>query len=565
MSKTETDEVHDIAEDPVPSHSHNYPVVAEGTGKTAGEGSKEKTVYNAELYAALQESKIEKWSKASKHLYFSIFIAFCCACANGYDGSLMGSITAMKHFEDTFHSGLTGHKVSVMTSLYSVGSICATPFAAGTSDKWGRRTGMVCGAIGIVIGAIIAATSNTLAQITVGRFVLGAGIQFMTVAAPAYSIEIAPPHWRGRCTGFYNCGWFGGSLPAAFICFGCQYIDSDYSWKVPLILQCFTCLIVLSCVWFIPESPRYLFAKGREEEAIEFLVKYHGNGDRNSRLVLLEVEEIRESIRQEQADKQLAWWDYRPLFLTHDGRWRSSQVLMMGVFGQFSGNGLGYFNAAIFSQLGIKTTSAQLGYNILYQCLSCIGALTAMSLTDKMPRRPVLVFGTLACAITLACNAGLDVGLNKYAVDIDGTSTIVGHASYGRGALAFYNLFGVVNSFAYTPLQGVLPAEALDTTRRAKGLAFYGFLTGMLGFINTYCTPIAESNIGYKYIWVFVGWDVVESILWYFFCVEAQGRTLEELEWIYDQPNPVKASKHFDKVIVQADGTVTEKIIDRSA
>jgi hypothetical protein len=43
--------------------------------------------------------------------------------------------------------------------------------------------------------------------------------------------------------------------------------------------------------------------------------------------------------------------------------------------------------------------------------------------------------------------------------------------------------------------------------------------------------------------------------------VESQGRTLEELEWVYDQPNPVKASKHVDKVIVQADGRVTEKII----
>jgi hypothetical protein len=44
------------------------------------------------------------------------------------------------------------------------------------------------------------------------------------------------------------------------------------------------------------------------------------------------------------------------------------------------------------------------------------------------------------------------------------------------------------------------------------------------------------------------------------YSVEAQGRTLEELEWVYQQPNPVKASQSFDKVVVQADGTVTEKI-----
>lgn len=77
----------------------------------------------------------------------------------------------------------------------------AAPFAAILSDRLGRRKAMFVGAIIIVVGAIIVATSNTLAQFVVGRFVLGTGIQVMTVAAPAYAVEISPPHWRGRCTG----------------------------------------------------------------------------------------------------------------------------------------------------------------------------------------------------------------------------------------------------------------------------------------------------------------------------------------------------------------------------
>jgi hypothetical protein len=87
-------------------------------------------------------------------------------------------------------------------------------------------------------------------------------------------------------------------------------------------------------------------------------------------------------------------------------------------------------------------------------------------------------------------------------------------------------------------------------------------------------------------VWIFVGWDFIETVLWYFFwwviysiplrlwsyqlsntffsrnSVEAQGRTLEELEWVYNQPNPVKASLHVDKVLVRGDGVVTEKIIE---
>lgn len=60
---------------------------------------------------------------------------------------------------------------------------------------------MFSGAWVIILGAIITSTSNHMAQLTIGRFVLGVGIQIMTVAAPAYAIEIAPPHWRGRCAG----------------------------------------------------------------------------------------------------------------------------------------------------------------------------------------------------------------------------------------------------------------------------------------------------------------------------------------------------------------------------
>jgi hypothetical protein len=71
-----------------------------------------------------------------------------------------------------------------------------------------------------------------------------------------------------------------------------------------------------------------------------------------------------------------------------------AQVLMISIFGQFSGNGLGYYNAAIFNNMGITSTAGQLGYNILATSLQAIGGMTGMSLTDKMPRRKVLVIGT---------------------------------------------------------------------------------------------------------------------------------------------------------------------------
>ncbi len=89
--------------------------------------------------------------------------------------------------------------------------------------------------------------------------------------------------------------------------------------------------------------------------------------------------------------------------------------------------------------------------------------------------------------------------------------------SYGKGALASYFLFNIIFSFTYTPLQGVVATEALETTTRAKGLAASGVLVNAMGFINQFAGPIALGNIGYRYIYVFVGWDCFEALIWYFF------------------------------------------------
>ncbi|KAJ5664377.1 hypothetical protein N7507_005108 [Penicillium longicatenatum] len=545
MSDSKQEEVHGIS-----SVVEDTPQVIAGYGESAKrDGAKTQTVRNAELFAAIKETKIERWSKTSIHLYFCIFVAFLCACANGYDGSLMGSVLAMSHYQEVFKTGLTGEKVSVVTSLYTVGSIVATPFSAVISDKLGRRKCMFVGAWVIIVGSIVIATGMTLAQFVVGRFILGVGIQIMVVSAPAYAVEIAPPHWRGRAVGFYNCGWFGGAIPAAAITYGTNQINSNYQWRIPFICQCFACICVIFCVWFIPESPRWLIAQGREEEAAAFLIKYHGNGDPNARLVRLEIEEMKEGIRIDGIDKR--WWDYRPFITTHSGRWRFAQVIMISVFGQWSGNGLGYFNSTIFNVLGYKSSSMQLLLNLINQIISAIGAGTAVCLTDRMPRRPVLIWGTLACAITMAINAAISL-------PIASTGSI--SATKGQAALAFYYLFNVVFSFTYTPLQGVVPAEALETTTRAKGLALSGFMVSSISFISQFASPIGLGNISTNYFWIFVGWDLVEVGFWYFFCVESQGRTLEELEWVYQQPNPVKASQNLDKIVVQEDGTVTEKI-----
>lgn len=83
--------------------------------------------------------------------------------------------------------------------MYTVGSMVGAFSAGPIADRFGRRVGMFCGGIVIITGMIIVATAHGVSginQLIGGRFVLGWGISIMTVSAPSYVGEIAPPHWR---------------------------------------------------------------------------------------------------------------------------------------------------------------------------------------------------------------------------------------------------------------------------------------------------------------------------------------------------------------------------------
>jgi len=126
----------------------------------------------------------------------------------------------------------------------------------------------------------------------------------------------------------------------------------------------------------------------------------------------------------------------------------------------------------------------------------------------------------------------------------------------GRAGMASFFLFGIVYGFTYTPLQALYPAECLETTTRAKGVSMKIFVISCTSFINLFCTPIALANIQWRFVLVYVFWDAIESVLWYLFCIETQGRTLEELDEIFSSPNPVKASKIKKKVAVRGEEVV---------
>ena len=219
---------------------------------------------------------------------------------------------------------------------------------------------MFSGAVLILLGMIVAATSTTIAQVSPqdedltlttsvhswevpsgvrNRFHVRASVVSVTLSNSivqehrrtllCYRDQSSPLARKGDLTvqlwmvwGSHSCSrhylWVHlvtkvhDSRTDSFVV-GTQYIKSNLSWQIPLILQAYSCLFVMVFVFFIPESPRWLMAKGREDEALTFLIKYHGDGNPSSPLVELEMEECRAAMVQLARDNR-PWWDCEPGF-----------------------------------------------------------------------------------------------------------------------------------------------------------------------------------------------------------------------------------------------------------
>jgi len=114
--------------------------------------------------------------------------------------------------------------------------------------------------------------------------------------------------------------------------------DTNMDWRLPLWLQMACPGIVCCVILFFPESPRWLVARDRHEEARAFLVKHHANGDDDHPLIALEMYEMRESLRKDPVTSWRNFFDLRVLFKTRARRYRTMLNMVFAWFGQFSGN-----------------------------------------------------------------------------------------------------------------------------------------------------------------------------------------------------------------------------------
>ncbi|KAN0108754.1 general substrate transporter [Hyaloscypha variabilis] len=504
-------------------------------------------VFSVPLADALAKDKPSPWAGHMWKLYAIMIVVTLNDCMNGYDGSLMSSINAMKPYHDYFNVGMQGGGTGIVFAIYSAGSLSSLPFAASAADRYGRRFGMFIGSFLILIGTIIEASckQGALGQFMGGRFIIGFGVNIACTSAPTYLVEMAYPSWRGVFGGLYNVvGYYIGAIVCTWTTYGTGHLSTNWSWRIPTIVQCVPSLIVMVSIWFMPESPRWLFTNNKREQGRAVLVKHHGGGDEDSAVVLLECNEIDESINLEIEGSDKRWWDYRGLFNTRGRLYRVFLLMLVSVFSQFIGGSvISYFMPVMLEDIGITGQNQQLLMNALNTVFSFLGGIVGSFMVDRLGRRNLFLWATF---LTGLCYIALNI--------IAWKASATGHVSTGTGYafIAMIFLYGIFYSFGWTPLQALYPAEILTNEMRAKGMAFQGFMGGVASFINQYATPVALKNIGWKTYTIFLVLHFVQLVVMYLTVVETRGRSIEEIEEIFNDPHPVKRSLQKHEVVVRA-------------
>ncbi|KAM0228235.1 hypothetical protein ACHAPO_010883 [Fusarium lateritium] len=279
-------------------------------------------------------------------------------------------------------------------------------------------------------------------------------------------------------------------------------------------------------------APDTLPGPGRDEEAREFIVKHHANGDADHPIVAIEMHEIRDSLVEVQGRSQWACFDLRSLYKSPARRYRLLLVIAMSWFGQFSGNNVSsYYLPIMVKNVGITSTNLILLLNAFYALTGWIAALIGARLHDIVGRRKMFMSSCLGMSISLAIVAAT-------AAEYESSGSVPSSSA----SIAFIFIFGVTFAVGFTPMQPIYPAEVLANDMRANGMMVSMITSGCASFVNTFAAPVAMENIRYWFYVFFVFWDLFELGFIYFFFVETKGRTLEELTVVFEARNPRKAS-----------------------
>jgi SP family sugar:H+ symporter-like MFS transporter len=456
------------------------------------------------------------------YLVFVCMVATLAGFLFGFDASVINGTVAALSKE--FGSSGVGTGFSVASVL--VGSAIGALLAGQYAERMGRKPLMLLTAVLFAVGAAGAGASRSAEVFFVFRLIGGFGVGAASVVAPAYIAEVSPAEIRGRLTTLQQLAIVLG-LQCAFLSnyliahaaggAGAPWLLGAHAWRWMYWVQLIPSLFYLFSSLALPESPRYLVAKGREAAARLMMRRLWGASvDLDATIA-----EIRNTVSTRD----------RPLSsnLRIPGARNFLPIVWVGIalafFQQASGiNAVMYFGEYLWAAAGFSEEHGLL-INVTLGAVLVVSTLVSMVLVDRIGRRPLLLGGSAVMSSMLMILTAVFVfsAHNSHGV-------LVMTSAEAQITLVAEHLFIFAFGVSWGPVVWVLLGEMFPNRIRARGLAISAGTQWVTAFIVTTTFPGLLSTVGLSGIFGIYTVAMIASYLTVFRCVrETKGVVLEDM------------------------------------
>lgn len=401
-------------------------------------------------------------------------------------------------------------------------------FGAGTlADRFGRRNVMRIAAILFLGGALVQGFAHDHTIFVIARIIGGMAVGAASVLSPAYISEVAPANIRGRMTtvqqvmiitgltaaflvNYYLAGAAGSSLS--------PFWGGIEAWRWMYLMQAIPAAVFLIALFFIPESPRYLVAKGRDAEADKVLTDLFGPTAGKAKLAEIRASfsDHRPSLRDILAPAGGGFLGIRSIV------WAG---LLLAVFQQLVGINVIFYYGATLWQLAGFTESDALLINIGSGVVSIAACFITIAVIDRIGRKPLLLIGSVGMTLTLFVMVW---AFSQGSLDPNGK--LVLSTQLGMVAVIAANLYVVFFNVSWGPVMWVMLGEMFPNQIRGSALAVCGFAQWFANYLIAQTFPgMAAHSLAGAYTFYAVC-ALISIFLVQKFIKETKGKELEAME-----------------------------------
>lgn len=441
-------------------------------------------------------------------VFTSCFVSIC-VFLFGYDQGYFSSILTNEHFEE-YYNNPSSVQIGTVVAVLEIGALLSSLTLGHVAEKLGRKRTTRLGSLFFCIGGTIQTLSTSFHHLGVGRFISGLGVGFLSGTAPTYMSEIASPDIRGLLGSAQFTGNVLGYSTSIWIDYGCSFIDSDLSFRMPLGLQVAFGLVLFFGSYALVESPRWLLEHGHDVEGLIVLADLFAQGRVYDPVAVEAYKSIEETVLVGRLEGKLSSWQAIRRYPKRIFVGCSAQM-----FAQFNGiNVISYYAPLVFEEAGWLGKDAILmtGYNSILYLLS---TLLPWWLSESWGRKPLLLLGS--------CFMG--VGLVFIALFTrDRVTTMV---------VAFVMLFNSSFGISWGPIGWLIGPEVLPNKARASGAALSTATNWLCNFIVGQCAPILLELISWRLYLIHALSCLVSFLVVWLFYPETKGLSLEDMDSVF--------------------------------